>query len=61
MERDYILRHAKDVSKTLALLLGLMKKGTFSEAVEMIQQTFGLKEDFEINDLLEMLAQKQLQ
>jgi tetratricopeptide (TPR) repeat protein len=64
MERDYILRHAKEVRKILALLLGLMKKGAFPEVLEIIQQTlqqtFGLKDDFEINDLLEMVAQKQL-
>lgn len=64
MERDYILRHAKDMGKILALLLGLAKKEDFATALEVIaqtlEQTFDLKNDFEINDLLEKWARKEL-
>ena len=64
MQEDYLLKQLKDVSKVLAALLGLAKKGDVKEALELSVQTlkvqFNLLENFSENDIVELLENKKL-
>jgi aryl-alcohol dehydrogenase-like predicted oxidoreductase len=64
MQEDYLLKQLKDVSKVLAVMLGLAKKGDVKEALELSVQTlkvqFNLLENFSENDIIELLENKKL-
>ena len=64
MQEDYLIKQLKDVSKVLAVMLGLAKKGDVKEALELSVQTlkvqFDLLENFSENDIAELLENKKL-
>lgn len=64
MQQDYLLKQLKDVSKVLAVMLGLAKKGCVREALELSVQTlkvqFNLLENFSIEELNTLLEYKKL-
>ena len=64
MQEDYLIKQLKDVSKVLAVMLGLAKKGDVKEALELSVQTlkvqFNLLENFSENDIAELLENKKL-
>jgi hypothetical protein len=64
MQEDHLIKQLKDVSKVLAVMLGLAKKGDVKEALELSVQTlkvqFNLLENFSENDIIELLENKKL-
>ena len=64
MQEDYLIKQLKDISKVLAVMLGLAKKGDVKEALELSVQTlkvpFNLLENFSENDIIELLENKKL-
>jgi hypothetical protein len=64
MQEDYLLKQLKDVSKVLAVMLGLAKKGDVKEALELSVQTlkvqFNLLENFSFEDLNKLFLDKKL-
>jgi hypothetical protein len=64
MQEDYLLKQLKDVSKVLAVMLGLAKKGDVKEAIELSVQTlkvqFNLLENFSFEDLNQLFLDKKL-
>jgi hypothetical protein len=64
MQEDYILKQIKDVSKVLAVMLGLAKRGDVKEALELSVQTlkvqFNLLENFSFEDLNKSFLDKKL-
>jgi hypothetical protein len=64
MQEDYLLKQLKDVSKVLAVMLGLAKKGDVREALELSVQTlkvqFNLLENFSFEDLNQLFLDKKL-
>jgi hypothetical protein len=64
MQEDYLLKQLKDVSKVLAVMLGLAKKGDVKEALELSVQTlkvqFNASENFSFEDLNQLFLDKKL-
>jgi hypothetical protein len=64
MQEDYLLKQLKDVSKVLALMLGLAKKGDVKEAIELSVQTlkvqFNLLDNFSFEELNQLFLDKKL-
>lgn len=64
MQEDYFIRQLKDVSKVLAIILGLSDKGKLEEAIEISEQAlkseFGLADDFSVEEIKTQLASKNL-
>jgi hypothetical protein len=64
MQEDYLLKQLKDVSKVLAVMLGLAKKGDVKEALELSVQTlkvqFNLLENFSLEELNQLFLDKKL-
>jgi hypothetical protein len=64
MQEDYFIKQLKDVSKVLAVMLGLAKKGDIKEAIELSVQTlkvqFNLLENFSFEELNQLFLDKKL-
>jgi hypothetical protein len=64
MQEDYLLKQLKDVSKVLAVMLGLAKKGDVKEAIELSVQTlkvqFNVSENFSFEDINQLFLDKKL-
>ena len=64
MQEDYFIRQLKNVSKVLAIILGLSDKGKLEEAIEISEQAlkseFGLADDFSVEEIKIQLASDKL-
>ncbi len=65
MQEDYFIRQLKEVSKVLAIILGLSDKGEIEEAIKIsekgLKSEFGFSSDFTFDDLKTQLASGKLQ
>jgi hypothetical protein len=64
MQEDYLLKQLKDVSKVLAMMWGLAKKGDIKEALELSVQTlkvqFNVLENFSFEELNQLFLDKKV-